>query len=103
MIRKTLQEISDAGFQQQQGPNAWYFPEGVNHPNTARIHIGGSINHAPPPSMEIDFVSIGPHGAGQRLHWNAGTHRWDLNTPGVNWYSYRGEMENVLTRLGIAS
>ena len=104
MIQKTLQEIANAGFQQQNGPNAWYYPEGVNQPAAVpRIHIGGSIDHSPPPTMDINFVSIGPHGAGQNLNWNAATNRWDLNTPGINWAGYRNEMENVLTTLGIAS
>lgn len=104
MIVKTLQEIANAGFQQQQGPNAWYFPEGVNQQAAIpRIHIGGSINHAPPASMDITFVSVGPHGAGQNLNWNAATQRWNLNTPGINWFGYQGEMAAVLTTLGIAS
>jgi hypothetical protein len=103
MIIKTLQEIINAGFQVKQGPNAWYFPEGVHQPaNIPRIHIGGNIDHVPPATMNITFVSIGPHGAGQNLAWNAHIQRWELNTPNINWGTYKNEMENVLTTLGIA-
>lgn len=103
MIIKTLEQIANAGFQQQQGPNAWYFPEGRHQPpRLPRIHIGGNIDYNPPETMDINFVSIGPHGAGQRLRWLPRLQRWDLDTPGINWYGYRGEMSDVLIRLGIA-
>ena len=103
VIRKTLKEIKDAGFQQISGPNAWYYPEGPGHPDTVRIHIGGSIDHSGDSTMSIDFVSIGRHGAGRRLRWNAITEKWNLNTPRIDWGGYQGEMEGVLATLGIAS
>ena len=102
-ITKTLQQIRDAGFQQQSGPNAWYFPEGRSQASTVpRIHIGGSIDYTTN-SMNITFVSIGPHGSGQRLSWDSGRGKWSLSTAGVYWGGYSGEMSSVLTTLGIAS
>jgi hypothetical protein len=107
MIEKTLQEIAEAGFQKREGPNAWYYPEGPDQAaDVPRIHIGGSVDHGPPAVMRIAFVSIGPHGRGRNLQWDAATGKWKFDTPGVNWNSwsdtYRYEMENVLTTLGIA-
>lgn len=103
-ITKTLQQITAAGFQRVEGPNAWYYPEGLPAaPAAARIHIGGSIDHSGVPSMNIAFVSIVLNGQGQNLQWNQQTGKWNLNTPNINWGEYEGEMQNVLTTLGIAS
>jgi hypothetical protein len=103
MLNVTLEQIKSAGFQEINGPNAWHYPEGVNQgPGVPRIHIGGSIDHSPPPSMNVTFVSIGIHGRGRNLFFNRNTQLWDLDTPNVDWFGFKGELSGILTTLGIA-